>query len=59
MAKLKMKYEVISDIPDEYLEILKQNNTIEKRAGIKKQLDDEFSYALLNSKSDLQIEIID
>jgi hypothetical protein len=59
MAKLKMKYEIISDIPDEYLEILKQNNTIEKRAGIKKQLDDEFSYALLNSKSDLQIEIID
>lgn len=59
MAKLKMKYEVVSDIPDEYLEILKQNNTIEKRAGIKKQLDDEFSYALLNSKSDLQIEIID
>ena len=54
-----MKYEIISDIPDEYLEILKQNNTIEKRAGIKKQLDDEFSYALLNSKSDLQIEIID
>ena len=59
MAKLKMKYEVVSDIPDEYLEILKQNNTIERRAGIKKQLDDEFSYALLNSKSDLQIEIID
>ena len=59
MAKLKMKYEIISDIPDEYLETLKQNNTIEKRAGIKKQLDDEFSYALLNSKSDLQIEIID
>lgn len=59
MAKLKMKYEVVSDIPDEYLEILKQNNTIERRAGIKKQLDDEFSYAVLNSKSDLQIEIID
>ena len=38
MAKLKMKYEVISDIPDEYLEILKQNNTIEKRAGIKKTI---------------------
>ena len=34
MAKLRMKYEITGDIPDEYLEIVKQNNTSETRMAM-------------------------
>lgn len=59
MAKLKMMYEIIGDIPDEYLEIVKQNNTNETRVAMKKELDSDYGSDLVNLQSDLQIEIID
>ena len=34
MAKLKIIYEVIGDIPNEYLEIVKKNNTSETRMAM-------------------------
>ena len=59
MAKLKMKYELIGNIPDEFLETFKQNNTSETIAEIKRELDSDYGSDLVNFESDLQIEIID
>lgn len=59
MAKLRMKYEITGDIPDEYLEMVKQNNRNETRVAIKKELDSDYGNDLVNMKSRLQIEIID
>ena len=59
MAKLRMKYEITGDIPDEYLEIVKQNNTNETRVAMKKELDSDYGNDLVNLKSRLQLEIID
>nr|DAF59977.1 MAG TPA: hypothetical protein [Siphoviridae sp. ctGz830] len=59
MAKLRMKYEITGDIPDEYLEMVKQNNTNETRVAMKKELDSDYGNDLVNLKSRLQIEIID
>ena len=59
MAKLKIIYEVIGDIPNEYLEIVKQNNTNETRDRIKRALDNDYGSDLVNLESKLQIEIID
>lgn len=59
MAKLRMKYEITGDIPDEYLEMVKQNNTNETRVAMKKELDSDYGNDLVNMKSRLQIEIID
>ena len=59
MAKLKMMYEIIGDIPDEYLEIVKQNNTNETRERIKRALDNDYGSDLVNLESKLQTEIID
>lgn len=59
MAKLKMKYELIGDIPDEFLKMVKINNTKETRVNIKKELDSDYGSDLVNFESDLQIEIID
>lgn len=36
MAKLKMKYELIGDIPDEFLKMVKINNTSSTISQIKK-----------------------
>ena len=49
MAKLKMMYEIIGDIPDEYLEIVKQNNTSETRKEMKRELDSDYGSDLVNS----------
>lgn len=54
-----MKYEITGDIPDEYLEMVKQNNTNETRVAMKKELDSDYGNDLVNMKSRLQIEIID
>ena len=59
MAKLKMKYELIGNIPDEFLETVKQNNTSETIAEIKRELDSDYGSDLVNFESNLQIEIID
>ena len=59
MTKLKIIYEVIGDIPNEYLEIVKQNNTNETRDRIKRALDNDYGSDLVNLESKLQIEIID
>lgn len=59
MAKLKIIYEVIGDIPNEYLEIVKQNNTNETRDRIKRALDNDYGSDLVNLESKLQTEIID
>jgi len=59
MAKLKIIYEVIGDIPNEYLEIVKQNNTNETRERIKRALDNDYGSDLVNLESKLQTEIID
>ena len=59
MAKLKIIYEGIGDIPNEYLEIVKQNNTNETRDRIKRALDNDYGSDLVNLESKLQIEIID
>nr|DAX89332.1 MAG TPA: hypothetical protein [Caudoviricetes sp.] len=59
MAKLKMKYELIGDIPDEFLKMVKINNTSKTIAEIKKELDSDYGSDLVNFESDLQIEIID
>lgn len=59
MAKLRMKYEITGDIPDEYLKMVKQNNTNETRVAMKKELDSDYGNDLVNLKSRLQIEIID
>lgn len=59
MAKLKMKYELIGDIPDEFLKVVKINNTSKTIAEIKKELDSDYGSDLVNFGSDLQIEIID
>ena len=59
MAKLRMKYEITGDILDEYLEMVKQNNTNETRVAMKKELDSDYGNDLVNLKSRLQIEIID
>ena len=59
MAKLRMKYEITGDIPNEYLEIVKQNNTNETRVAMKKELDSDYGNDLVNLKSRLQLEIID
>ena len=59
MAKLKMKYELIGDIPDEFLKMVKINNTSSTISQIKKELDSEYGSDLVNFESDLQIEIID
>ena len=59
MAKLRMKYEITGDIPDEYLEMVKQNNTNETRVAMKKELDSDYGNDLVNLKSRLQIEFIE
>ncbi|EHL11107.1 hypothetical protein HMPREF9629_00644 [Peptoanaerobacter stomatis] len=59
MAKLKMKYELIGDIPDEFLKMVKINNTSKTIAEIKRELDSDYGSDLVNFESDLQIEIID
>ncbi|EHL19435.1 hypothetical protein HMPREF9628_00156 [Peptoanaerobacter stomatis] len=59
MAKLKMKYELIGDIPDEFLKMVKINNTSSTISQIKKELDSDYGSDLVNFESDLQIEIID
>lgn len=59
MAKLKIIYEVIGDIPNEYLEIVKQNNTNETRERIKRALDNDYGSDLVNLESKLHTEIID
>ena len=59
MAKLRMKYEITGDIPDEYLKMVKQNNTNETRVAMKKELDSDYGNDLVNLKSRLQIESID
>ena len=59
MAKLRMIYEIIGDIPNEYLEIIRQNNTSETKEGMKRELDSDYGSDLVNLESKLQIEIID
>ena len=54
-----MKYELIGDIPDEFLKMVKINNTSKTIAEIKKELDSDYGSDLVNFESDLQIEIID
>ena len=59
MAKLQMIYKVIGNIPDEFLETVKQNNTSETIAKIKQDLDDNYGSDLVDFESDLQVEIVD
>ena len=59
MAKLKIKYKVTGNIPDEFLETVKQNNTSETIAKIKQDLDNNYGSDLVDFESDLQVEIID
>ena len=46
-------------ILNEYLEIVKQNNTNETRERIKRALDNDYGSDLVNLESKLQTEIID